>query len=164
MSIPFLPMASILAMNEGAGGLFDFNATLPIMAIQFTLLTVVLTFVFYKPVSNVLEKRETYINGNLTQASEKLIKADKLYKQYDEQLKIARANAQSIVAASEKDAKILVASEINQARIDAASLISQTNKEMETQKSAALKQLETQVDALSLLIKDKLLGKDLFVL
>ena len=36
----------MLAMSEGAGGLFDFNATLPLMAIQFVLLTTVLTFVF----------------------------------------------------------------------------------------------------------------------
>ena len=50
------------------------------MAIQFVLLTVVLTFVFYKPVAKVIDERETYINDNLTAASEKLIKADELYK------------------------------------------------------------------------------------
>jgi F-type H+-transporting ATPase subunit b len=96
----------MLAMTEGAGGLFDFNATLPLMAIQFILLTVVLTFVFYKPVAKVLDDRETFISGNLTTASEKLIKADDLYKQYEEQLKSARVNAQSIVAESEKKQKM----------------------------------------------------------
>jgi F-type H+-transporting ATPase subunit b len=75
-----------LAVSEGAGGLFDFNATLPLMALQFVLLTVVLTFVFYKPVSIVLEERETLINTNLASASEKLLKADELCKQYEEQL------------------------------------------------------------------------------
>ena len=149
-----------LPMNEGAGGLFDFNATLPLMAIQFILLTVVLTFVFYKPVSKVLDDREAYISGNLTQASEKLLTADELYKQYDEQLKTARINAQSIVAESEKEAKDTVALEITQARKDAANLIEQTNKELEAQKSLALQKLETQVDELSQLIKEKLLGKE----
>ena len=86
-----------------AGGLFDFNATLPLMAIQFILLTVALTFVFYKPVSKVLDDREAYINGNLTQASEKLLTADELYQQYEEQLKTARSNAQSTVATSEQE-------------------------------------------------------------
>jgi len=147
-------------MTEGAGGLFDFNATLPLMAIQFVLLTVVLTFVFYKPVSKVLDERESYINGNLTQASEKLTKADELYKQYDEQLKTARANAQSIIAQSEKEAKDVVATDISQARTDASKLIELTNKELEAQKSIALQQLELQVDELSQLIKEKLLGKE----
>lgn len=154
-----MPVAQMLAMSEGAGGLFDFNATLPLMALQFILLTTVLTFLFYKPVAKVLEDREAYISGNLADASEKLIKADELYKQYDEQLKTARVNAQSVVANSEKEAKEIVALEISAARADAVKLIDQTNKELEAQKSIALQKLETQVDELSQLIKEKLLGK-----
>ena len=153
-------MPEMLAMTEGAGGLFDFNATLPLMAIQFVLLTVVLTFIFYKPITKVIDDRENYINDNLTTASEKLIKADELYNEYDEQLKTARVNAQAIIAQSEKEAKDVVALEINDARQDAAKLIERTNKELETQKSLALQQLETQVDELSQLIKEKLLGKE----
>jgi len=160
MNTFFTATTQMLAMTEGAGGLFDFNATLPLMAIQFVLLTVVLTFVFYKPVSKVLDERESYINGNLTQASEKLTKADELYKQYDEQLKTARANAQSIIAQSEKEAKDVVATDISQARTDASKLIELTNKELEAQKSIALQQLELQVDELSQLITEKLLGKE----
>jgi len=155
-----MPATQMLAATEGAGGLFDFNATLPLMAIQFILLTVALTFIFYKPVSKVIDERETYINGNLTTASEKLIKADELYSAYDEQLKTARVNAQAIIAQSEKEAKDVVALEIEQARQDAAKLIEQTNKELEAQKSLALQQLEAQVDELSQLIKEKLLGKE----
>ena len=153
-------MPQLVAMTEGAGGLFDFNATLPLMAIQFILLTVVLTFIFYKPVAKVIDDRETYINGNLTTASEKLLKADELYNEYDEQLKAARVNAQAVIAQSEKEAKDAVALEISQAREDAAKLIDKTNKELESQKSLALQQLETQVDELSQLIKEKLLGKE----
>jgi len=163
MNILFLPTTKMLAMTEGAGGLFDFNATLPLMAIQFIILTVVLTFIFYKPVSKVIDERETYINGNLTTASEKLIKADELYKEYDEQLKSARVSAQAIIAQSENEAKDVVAGEIEQARQDATKLIEQTNKELEAQKSLALQQLETQVDELSQLIKEKLLGKEVIL-
>ena len=155
-----MPITQILAMTEGAGGLFDFNATLPLMAIQFILLSVVLTFVFYKPVSKVIDDREEYINGNLTTASEKLIKADELYSQYDEQLKTARVSAQAIIAQSEKEAKDVVAAEINEARKDASKLIERTNRELEDQKTLALEQLESQVDDLSQLIKEKLLGKE----
>merc|ERR1711907_621613 len=108
----------------------------------------------------VIDEREAYMGGNLTTASEKLIKADELYKEYDEQLKTARVNAQSIIAKSEKEAKDIVALEINQARQDATKLIDQTNKELDTQKSLALQQLEAQVDELSQLIKEKLLGKE----
>jgi F-type H+-transporting ATPase subunit b len=159
MNIFYMPVAQMLAMSEGAGGLFDFNATLPLMALQFILLTTVLTFIFYKPVAKVLEDRETYISGNLAEASDKLIKADELYKQYDEQLKTARVNAQAVIADSEKEAKDIVASELNDARADASKLIAQTNKELEAQKVIALEKLSTQTVELSELIKEKLLGK-----
>ena len=129
-------------------------------SLQIILLSVVLTFVFYKPVGKVIDERETYINDNLTTAAEKLIKADELYKEYDEQLKTARVNAQVVIAQSEKEAKDVVASEINQARLDASKLIEKTDKELESQKSLALEQLESQVDELSQLIKEKLLGKE----
>jgi F-type H+-transporting ATPase subunit b len=160
MNMFFIPSTQILALGEGEGGLFDFNATMPLMALQFILLTVALTFTFYKPITSIMEKRESVISTNLTEASETLIKADELYKQYDSQLKEAKTQAQLIVAESEKEAKQIVADEINQARKDATRLIEQTNKELETQKQLALQQLESQIDELSQQIKEKLLGKE----
>jgi len=158
-----MPLAQMLAMSEGAGGLFDFNATLPIMALQFIALTTILTFVYYKPVGTFLEERETLISNNLTNASERLLKADELYQQYDKQLKDARNKAQGIIQAAETEAKEIVASEIAQARKDAASLIDKTNRDLEAQKNLALEKLETQVDELSDLIKEKLLGKEVIL-
>jgi len=160
MNMFFLPTAQLLVPSEGAGGLFDFNATMPLMALQFILLTIVLTFTFYKPITTVLEERDSLISTNLAEASEKLIKADELYKEYEVQLKTAKTQAQLIVAESEKEAKQIVADEINQARKDATRLIEQTNKELDMQKQLALQQLESQIDDLSQQIKEKLLGKE----
>jgi F-type H+-transporting ATPase subunit b len=134
-----MPLAQMLAMSEGAGGLFDFNATLPLMALQFIALTTILTFVYYKPVGTLLEERETLISSNLTNASERLLKADELYQQYDEQLKDARKNAQGVILVAETEAKAIVASEIAQARKDAASLIDKTNRDLEAQKKPSLR-------------------------
>ena len=153
-----MPLLHISMITEGAGGLFDFNATLPLVAVQFIFLTIILTFIFYKPVAKVLNERESAISTNLAQASEKLMKADELYKQYQEELKTARLKAQSIISESEKSAKAIVTSEVEQARQDAASLIQQTNKELEAQKSLAMQKLESQVEELSQMIKEKVLG------
>jgi F-type H+-transporting ATPase subunit b len=120
MNMFLMPLIHIVAVAEGAGGLFDFNATLPLMAIQFILLTVLLTFVFYKPVRKVLEERETTISINLADAYYNLLEADERYKLSDVEIKTARRNAQLIIAKSEQEAKDILASEINQAREDAA--------------------------------------------
>ena len=161
MSIPLMPSTQMLAMTEGAGGLFDFNATLPLMAIQFIILSVVLTFVFYKPVSKVIAKREEYISDNLTIASKKLVKADELYSKYDEQLKVARVSAQATVAQVEKEAKDVVEDEVNQARRDAAELIKRNTLKLAEEKTLAIEQLEVEVEALCDLVEKKLLGKGL---
>eukprot|EP00965_Chrysotila_dentata_P143859 4752677-Pleurochrysis_carterae.AAC.1 len=137
-----MPLNQMLALSEGEGGLFDFNATLPLMAIQFILLTTVLTFIFYKPIGNLLEEREAYINNNLSEASAKLVEADALCKQYEEQLKAAKINAQSLISEAEAEAKKLV------------------NIELDAQKDIALMQLESRIDDLSQLIKEKLLGAE----
>jgi F-type H+-transporting ATPase subunit b len=153
-----MSVLQILALSEGAGGLFDFNATLPLIATQFILLSIILTFVFYKPVAAVLKEREMRILVNLDVAALNFQKADKFYLEYEEQLKAARLNAQSLIYQAEKEAKEIVTSEITQARNDAAKLIEETNKEFAKQKSLALEKLETQVDELTLLIKEKILS------
>ena len=158
-----MPSTKMLGMIEGAGGLFDFNGTLPLMAIQFILLTVTLTFVFYKPIAKVIDEREAYITENLTTASNSLIKAEKLYQKYDERLKTTRVLAQRIVAKSEKETKQEVLETIESARIKAANLINQTNKKLKLQKAFALNELKSEIDGLSQCIKDKVMGESVTI-
>merc|ERR1712100_319229 len=79
------------------------NATLPLQALQFILLTVLLTFIFYKPIGKLLEERETFISNNLAEASAKLLKADELCEQYETQLKEAKTGAQDVIAKAESE-------------------------------------------------------------
>ena len=61
---------------SGPGGLFDFNATLPLVAIQFILLTLILNIILYSPLLAVMDERKEYILGNLSKASEILAEAN----------------------------------------------------------------------------------------
>ena len=60
------------------GGLFDINATLPLMAIQVVALTYILNSLFFKPVGNVVEKREKFVSNNIIEAKNKLSEVKKL--------------------------------------------------------------------------------------
>jgi F-type H+-transporting ATPase subunit b len=159
MNILLMPATQMLAMTEGAGGLFDFNATLPLMAIQFVLLTIALTFLFYKPVSKVIDEREAYISGNLTTASEKLIKADELYKEYDKQLEKARATAKATIATSEKQLRDQIAEEISVARGDAPVQLEKALNMLNLRKTEALEQVDSDVDDLCNLVQAKLFAE-----
>jgi len=87
---------------SGPGGLFDFNATLPLVAIQFVLLTFILNIVLYNPLLTIIEERKEYILTNLGKASEILAEANKLTAQYEQELTSVRKEAQLEITNSQK--------------------------------------------------------------
>ena len=147
--------------TESEGGLFDFNATLPLMAIQILLLMVALNLIFYKPISQVLDERDESIRNQLTEASEMLMKAENITKQYELDLAQERREAQSIIASAQKGAQEIVALEIKQAQKDTEQLVTEATNQLNSQKEKALKALEEQVNTLSEQIKNKLISKQL---
>nr|YP_010937664.1 ATP synthase CF0 beta' subunit [Palisada intermedia]WKW95718.1 ATP synthase CF0 beta' subunit [Palisada intermedia] len=148
---------SQISETESGGGLFDFNATLPLMALQFLALTVTLNFIFYKPVSNVLDAREEYIRNSLTSASASLVKANELTKKYEFNLAESRKKAQNIIKNAQQEAQLVVSEKIKEAQKDAEQLLIDAYQELNIQKEQALKSLEIQVGILSEQIKGKLL-------
>ncbi|GAB4174157.1 MAG: F0F1 ATP synthase subunit B' [Coleofasciculaceae cyanobacterium] len=143
------------------GGLFDFDATLPLMALQFLLLTVVLNAIFYKPLSKAIDDRDEYIRKNLLEARERLAKSQKLAQQYEQELADTRRKAQATIAAAQADAQKIAAEKMAQAQAEAQAEREQAFREIEQQKAEALSSLEQQVDALSRQILEKLLGPEL---
>jgi F-type H+-transporting ATPase subunit b len=79
---------------NGPGGLFDLGATLPLIAIQFVLLMVILNIILYSPVLAVIEERKEYILTNLGKAAELLGKANNITTQYEAALQLVRTEAQ----------------------------------------------------------------------
>nr|YP_010986195.1 ATP synthase CF0 B subunit II [Polyopes affinis]WOL37113.1 ATP synthase CF0 B subunit II [Polyopes affinis] len=157
--INILYLMSVEASSlEVEGGLFDFNATLPLMALQFLALTVILNFVFYKPISNVLDERDEYIRNSLTTASASLLRANELTKKYEQELAESRKKAQDTIKKSQQEAQQIVSVKIKEAQLDAEKLVAEAYDQLNIQKEQALKTLETQVDNLSDQIKLKLLG------
>jgi F-type H+-transporting ATPase subunit b len=141
--------------------MFDFNATLPLMAIQFLLLTALLNVVFFKPLSKVLGDRQDYINGNTTEARERLDKAKRLAQEYDEKLSSSRRQAQTIVSDAQTDAQKKAAQQLAEAQSRVQGLAMVAQQELEQQKQSAFSQLEKEVDSLSKQILSKLLGPGL---
>ncbi|MGI8502953.1 MAG: F0F1 ATP synthase subunit B' [Hassallia sp.] len=138
--------------------MFDFDATLPLMALQFLLLAALLNAIFYKPMTKVLDDRDNYIRTNNLEARERLAKAERLTKEYEQQLADARRQSQATVEAAQTEAKKITAEKIAEAQKEAQAQREQASVEIEQQKQEAMHSLEQQVDALSRQILEKLLG------
>ena len=149
----------MLAFNFFAteGGLFDINATLPLMAIQVVVLTYLLNSLFFKPVGKVVEKREEYVKNNITAAKNKLAEVEKLEADLLNQLQKARSEAVKIVNEAEQDSEKLYQEAIDLANNEANASKEKARLEIENQTSSARKQLSQQADDLSELIVNRLI-------
>jgi F-type H+-transporting ATPase subunit b len=138
--------------------MFDFDATLPLMAVQFILLMVALNAVFYKPLMKSLDDRDNYIRSTQAGAQERLANAEKLAKQYEQELADSRRQAQKVIADAQADAQKIAAGQIAEAQKEAQMQREQVQRELDEQKATALRSLEQQVDGLSRQILEKLLS------
>ena len=143
---------------EEAGGLFDLNATLPLMAIQFLILMAVLNAILYKPLGAAIDERDAYVRNAKAGAAERLAKAEKLAADYEQSLAATRREARSVIEAAQADAQKIAAEKQGAAQQEAAAQREAVQKELDEQKATALGQLEQKVDSLSDQILGKLLG------
>lgn len=137
--------------------MFDFDATLPLMAVQFLLLVALLNIVFFKPLTKVVEDRNDFIRGTEADAKERLAKSEALAKQYETELAESRRAYQSAIVTAQAEANKIASQKIAAAQQEAQQQREQTQKELDQQKAAAMQTLEQQVEALSREILDKLL-------
>lgn len=152
-----LLLAAETAAEEG-GGLFDFDATLPLIAIQFVILAVVLNAIFYKPLGRAIDERNEYVRTSVANAKERLAQAEKLAAQYEQELSETRRKAQSVIADAQAEAEQIAAQQLAEAQREAQAQREQAQQELESQKQSAMRTLEQQVDDLSRQLLDKLLN------
>ena len=151
-------LLAVEAAEESGGGLFDLDATLPLMAVQFVILAVILNALFYKPLGKAIDERDGYIRSNKVDAAERLAKAEQIAKDYQQELAETRRKAQTIIAEAQEAAQKMAAKTIAEAQQEAQAQREQAQRELDDQKQAAMGSLQRQVDSLSQQILDKLLG------
>jgi F-type H+-transporting ATPase subunit b len=154
-------MNSLLLLAEAGaqeGGLFDLDATLPLMAVQVVLLTLILNALFFRPVGRAVEDREGYIATSRADAKEKLAQARRLEADLTEQLKEARQQAQQLIVQAEQDSDKLYRQALAAAVADANANREKSRREIEAQRTEALKALTQESDRLGSLIVERLLA------
>ncbi len=141
---------------SGPGGLFDFNLTLPLVVIQFVLLTVLLNTILYNPLLTVIEERKEYILTNLSKASELLAEANKLTEQYEQELNNVRKEAQSEITNSQKIHKEILEIELDISQKYIDNLLDTIQKDLLAKKNMALNSLDEIVQSLCVDIETRL--------
>jgi len=140
----------------GPGGLFDFDATLPLVAIQFLLLMVILNVILYNPLLTIIEERKEYILTNLSEASKILAEANQLTTQYEQELDNVRKEAQLEITKSQKIHKEILEVELNISQKYIDNLLDTITKDLLAKKDIALNSLDEIVTSLCSNIETRL--------
>jgi len=133
---------------SGPGGLFDFNITLPLVAIQFVILMFILNIILYNPLLTIIDERNNYILTNLGKASELLAEANTLTTQYETELTKVRKEAQLEITNSQKVYKEILDLEINTYQKYLDNLLNTITADFEDKRTSALNNLEDSVQSL----------------
>ena len=154
-------MLSCLLLAEAAapkGGLFDLDATLPLMAVQVVLLTFILNSLFFRPVGKAVEDREGYITTSRAQAKEKLAQAERLEAELKAQLLEARKQSLAVIQEAEQEVDRLFREALAMAQSEANAVREQARVQVDAQKAKAFSGIDAQAEKLGSLIVDRLLA------
>jgi F-type H+-transporting ATPase subunit b len=154
-------MTSWLLLAEAGtseGGLFDLDATLPLMAVQVVLLTFLLNTLFFRPVGKAVEDREGYIGTSRAEAKEKLAQVERLEADLKGQLREARQQSQKLITDAEQEMDLLHRSALAQATAEANASREQARREIDAERDQAMTRLSSEAEKLGDLIVSRLLA------
>ena len=124
---------------SGPGGLFDFNATLPLVAIQFLLLMVILNIILYNPALRVMNKRDEYIRMKMNEAFETLTEASELTKKYEQTIDKLSSLGQLDAVRLRSWHKILFELEVSLGQAEIDRLLDSITNDLRVRKDVAFK-------------------------
>jgi F-type H+-transporting ATPase subunit b len=153
-----LAEAGASAAGTPEGGLFDLDATLPLMALQVVILTFILNALFFRPVGKAVEDREGYISTSRAEAKEKLAQAERLEADLKAQLKEARLESQRLIVEAEQEVDRLYRAALAEATAEANVSRENARRQIDTERNTALSQLVKDADDLGELIVSRLLA------
>lgn len=141
--------------------MIDLNATLIAQIINFLILVVILTKVAYKPLMKALEERKERIAASIEQADRERNEAEQLKRDYQQQLAMARTEAQNIVEKATRLAEQTREEIVSAARAEHAKLLKEAQAEIARERQRALSELRSEVVALSMAAASKIIEKNM---
>jgi F-type H+-transporting ATPase subunit b len=140
------------------GGLFDLDATLPLMAVQVVILTFILNTLFFRPVGKAVEEREGYIATSRADAKQRLAQVERLESDLKERLREARQEAQKLIGDAEQEMDRLHRAALADAMAESNASRERARREIDAEREQAMGSLRQEAEKLGELIVSRLLA------
>lgn len=139
----------------------ELNATLIAQMINFLLLVAILGKFAYKPIMKAMADRQARIAQSMEDAETERASAAELKREYEEQLRQARTQAQAIVDKAMKLAEQTKDEILEEARNEHARLLKAAQAEIAREREQALAQMRNEVVSLSMAAATKIIEQNL---
>lgn len=139
----------------------ELNATLIAQMINFLLLVAILGKFAYKPIMKAMADRQARIAQSMEDAENERASAAELKREYEEQLRQARTQAQAIVDKAMKLAEQTKDEILEEARNEHARLLKAAQAEIAREREQALAQMRNEVVSLSMAVATKIIEQNL---
>jgi F-type H+-transporting ATPase subunit b len=147
----------IVLTTNTKGGLFDIGATLPLVALQFLILMIILNLILYKPLISLVNKRNENILDNLSKASEIILITSNMTNKYEESLLSTKKEAKQSITELQKIQKEKFDIELNLSQKSIEIVIQKILENFNIKKQKALNNITLEVNSLTAqILRDKL--------
>ncbi|MGN0317202.1 MAG: F0F1 ATP synthase subunit B [Lachnospira sp.] len=158
-------LGSTFVALETDGRLFGLDEQLlfdaGITAINVFLLFILLSYILFNPVRNMLKKRQDKITSDREAAANDKAKALAMKEEYEAKLKDANKEAERILSDARKTAQHNEQKIIDEAKAEAARIIARANTEAELEKQRVADEVKQQIIAVSAIMASKLVAKSI---
>lgn len=137
----------------------EFNATFLISAISFIVFIFIMNKILYKPVLEIMEKRQNYIDANKNEADEHHKKAQQLLVDKDARVAEAQRTSRDIVASKADAIKEEKSKVLNDTKNSVTSYFSEQKQNLTHQKDEAAANMKHDVADLANRLTTKLMGE-----
>lgn len=156
VAIAAMPMPALAEQMEKAA-LFDFNLTLPAIALEFLLLMVALDKIYFTPLGKFMEERDASIRAQLTDVKDTSGEVKQLEEQAAAVMKAARAEISAALNKMKKETTADLEQKLAEGKKKVEAELAEALAALENEKEETLKTLDSQIRLLSDEIVSKVL-------
>lgn len=138
-----------LAADIEKAALFDFNLTLPIIALEFLFLMFAMDKLYYSPLGKFMDERDAAIREKLNSVKDTSAEVKQLEDQGSAVMKAARAEISAALNKMKKETQLEVEQKLAEGRKKIEAELQEALAILENQKEETIKALDSQIAALS---------------
>ncbi|PKA48863.1 ATP synthase subunit b', chloroplastic [Apostasia shenzhenica] len=151
-----LPLPAVAEAMEKAA-LFDFNLTLPAIALEFLLLMVALDKIYFTPLGKFMDERDVAIRAQLSDVKDTSEEVKQLEEQAAAVMKAARAEISAALNQMKKETTAELEKKLAEGKKKVEAELAEALASLERQKEDTIKALDSQIQLLSDEIVSKVL-------